>query len=368
VGRNEAKQVHGGTDFLHTQAGGNGHAGNGSLPESRCDGANDLSLEEQVRWVAAQRHQAIEAAGRGKCQAQEAGGGPEPRQDHAAGRSVKKVLRPAERREMADYLQASYQASERHSCRTLKIHRFTYRYQSKRCDQAFLRKRIKEIASVRIRYGYRRIHVLLKREGWEINHKRVYRLYRQEGLNLRYPSKRKKISQARAPSPGQPIRLNECWAMDFVSDQLYNGQRFRALTLIDTFSRECLAIHADKNIKGEMVANLLQDIQQVRGLPKRIKVDNGPEFISRALDAWAYLNNVNLDYSRPGKPTDNPHIESFNGSFREECLNTHWFMSLEDAKKKIEMWRIDYNEYRPHSGLTHLTPAEFATAAGAGGD
>ena len=158
--------------------------------------------------------------------------------------------------------------------------------------------------------------------------------------------------------------ISECWAMDFVSDQLYNGKNYRSVTLIDLYSRECLAIHPDQSIKGETVANVLEDLKATRGLPKRIKVDNGPEFISRALDTWAYLNKVHLDYSRPGKPTDNAHIESFNGSFRDECLNVNWFMSLEDAKTKIETWRMDYNQYRPHSRLTHMTPAEFASAAG----
>ena len=224
--------------------------------------------------------------------------------------------------------------------------------------------RIKEIASVRKRYGYRRIHVLLLREGWKINHKRVYRLYRQEGLNLRKPSSRKKISVSRAPEKGMASAVNECWCMDFVSDQLYNGKRFRALTVLDTFSRESLAIYVDKSIKGEQVCQELEKIKAARGLPQRIKVDNGPEFISRALDAWAYFNKVKLDYSRPGTPTDNPHIESFNGSFRDECLNMNWFMSLEDAKDKVERWRRDYNEFRPHSALTYLTPAEFARNSG----
>ena len=148
--------------------------------------------------------------------------------------------------------------------------------------------------------------------------------------------------------------------MDFVSDQLYNGKRFRALTILDTFSRECLDIYADKTIKGEQVCAVLDRIRKTRGLPKRIKVDNGPEFISRVLDAWAHFNQVKLDYSRPGTPTDNAYIESFNGSLRDECLNTNWFLSLEDARDKIERWRTDYNEFRPHSALTYLTPAEFA--------
>lgn len=261
-------------------------------------------------------------------------------------------------------MQKTFHVSERKACKANKFHRLTHRYKPTRDEQAFLRMRIREIAAVRIRYGYKRIHIVLQREGWQINVKRVYRLYKAEGLNLRNKSKRKKISQARVPTPAQAAKTNECWAMDFVSDQLYNGKKFRSLTLIDTYTRECLAIHSDKSIKGEQVADVLDGLKQTRGLPQRIKVDNGPEFISRALDTWAYLNKVHLDYSRPGKPTDNPHIESFNGSFRDECLNINWFMSLEDAKDKIERWKIDYNEYRPHSGLTYLTPGEFASAAG----
>ena len=148
--------------------------------------------------------------------------------------------------------------------------------------------------------------------------------------------------------------------MDFVSDQLYNGKRFRILSLIDLYSRECLALVTEKSITGETIANTLDLLKQTRHLPNRIKVDNGPEFISKTLDAWAYFNNVKLDYSRLGTPTDNAYMESFNGSLRDECLNTHWFMSLEDAQYKIEQWRNDYNELSPHSSLTYLTPADFS--------
>jgi len=220
--------------------------------------------------------------------------------------------------------------------------------------------RIREIAKTRVKFGYRRIHILLKREGWKINHKCVHRIYKEEGLNLRAKGGRKKLGVPRQPMAGMPARANECWAMDFVSDQLYDGKRFRNLTLIDVFTRECLDIYSDKSITGEKVVSVLDDIIAVRGRPEKIKVDNGPEFISNALDAWAYFGKVDLDFSRPGKPTDNPHIESFNGTFRNECLNANWFMSLEDAKEKIEGWKIDYNEIRPHSSLAYLTPAEFA--------
>lgn len=244
-------------------------------------------------------------------------------------------------------------------CSVLKIYRNAYRYNSRKDEQAFLRMRIREIANTRVRFGYRRIHVLLCREGWNINHKRVYRLYREEGLNLHRKKKRQK-SASRVPLAEMPGTLNECWAMDFVGDQLYNGRRFRTLSLIDLYSRECLALYAEKSITGEAVAGILEQLKETRGLPARIKVDNGPEFISKALDAWAYFNKVHLDYSRPGTPTDNAYIESFNGSFRDECLNTNWFMSLDDAKQKIGQWKTDYNELRPHSSLTYLTPADFA--------
>jgi len=245
-------------------------------------------------------------------------------------------------------------------CRVLKIYRNAYRYKSKKDEQAYLRMRIKEIAETRVRFGYRRIHILLLREGWKINHKRVYRLYREEGLNLRRRLKRRQKIATRTPMTAIPSTLNECWAMDFVSDQLYNGKRFRTLTLIDLCSRECIALFAEKSITGEIVADVLDGLKHSRGLPKRIKVDNGPEFISKALDAWAYFNKVHLDYSRPGTPTDNAYIESFNGSFRDECLNTNWFLSMEDAKEKIERWKDDYNRLRPHSSLTYLTPQDYA--------
>ena len=317
-------------------------------------------MEKQVWWDAAQRHEAFETAGRREHKAEKAGGRFEPGQGHAAGCAIKKMVGSADRREAVAYLRAAYSASERRSCRVLNLHRGLYRRKPARDEQAYLRMRIKEIAQVRVRYGYRRIHVLLRREGWQVNHKWVYRLYKEEGLNLRTKGKHKKISAPRAPMKEMPTRLNQCWAMDFVSDQLYNGRRFRALTVMDMYSRKCLAIDADKRITGEKVTDVLSHVQQERGLPERIKVDNGPEFISKALDAWAYFHKVQLDYSRPGTPTDNAYIESFNGSFRDECLNTNWFMSLEDARSKIDQWRNDYNCFRPHSGLTYQTPAEFA--------
>jgi putative transposase len=221
--------------------------------------------------------------------------------------------------------------------------------------------RINDIARTRVRYGYKRIHVLLQREGWKINHKKVYRLYRQESLTLRSKRPKRRVSAAHRILREAAKKINECWSMDFVCDSLFDGRRFRALTIVDDFSRECLAILVEKSIKGKEVASLLGFLRLIRGLPERIRVDNGPEFISKDLDKWAYQNQVTLDFSRPGKPVDNCHIESFNGSFRDECLNIHWFMSLQDAKEKIEAFRIEYNDFRPHSSLGNLPPAVFAT-------
>jgi putative transposase len=225
--------------------------------------------------------------------------------------------------------------------------------------------RIKEIAATRVRYGYYRIYILLRREGWAVNHKRVYRLYRAEGLSMRAKRPRRHVSAAYREGRVQPGRANDSWSMDFVSDSLFDGRRLRALTIVDNFTRESLAISVDQGIKGEQVVEVLDQILAKRGAPKSIRVDNGPEFVSKALDRWAYAHKVTLDFSRPGKPTDNAYVESFNGRLREECLNANWFLSLEDAQSKIEAWRQEYNVSRPHTALGHVPPAEFASRDGA---
>lgn len=250
--------------------------------------------------------------------------------------------------------------SERWCCQVIKFCRATQRYIAKTNDNILLKMRIRDIACARVRYGYKRIHVLLRREGWKINHKKVYRIYCQEGLNLRYRTKRKNISRARLPKI-DVTAINQCWAMDFMSDALFNGRRFRTLTMMDVYSRECLNIYAGNKITGDTIVDILETIKFQRGLPERIRVDNGPEFISKALDNYSWQNNIKLEFSRPGKPVDNAHIESFNGSLRDECLNTNWFLSIEDAQDKLEAWRVDYNEFRPHSSLENMTPAEFAS-------
>ncbi|WP_420822354.1 IS3 family transposase [Sphingomonas aracearum] len=277
---------------------------------------------------------------------------------------AKKPLTPGRRRELVAHVQASHGVSERRSCLALGVDRSSVRYVSHRPDQAPLMLRIRDLAATRTRYGYFRIYILLRREGWFVNHKRVYRLYRDDGLSLRLRRPRRSVSAANRERQPAALAANEMWSMDFVSDALFDGRRLRALTVVDAFTREALAIDVDQGIKGEQVVAAMMRIASLRGTPKTIRVDNGPEFISKALDRWAYENGVTLDFSRPGKPTDNAFVESFNGRLRDECLNSHWFLSLADARAKIEAWRRDYNESRPHTALGWLTPAEYAASAG----
>lgn len=255
-------------------------------------------------------------------------------------------------------------ASLRQACAVVQMSRSVYLYRSRARDATALTMRIKEITATRVHYGYRRVHVMLRREGWKDNHKRVYRLYRAEGLSLRH-KRPKRNKSARLRQPKHLVRaMNEIWSMDFVSDALFDGRRLRALTVVDTYTRECLAIEVGQSLKGEDVVRTLERITGQRGWPGTIKADNGSEFISKAMDRWAYENGVELDFSRPGRPTDNAKVESFNGRLREECLNAHWFLSLDDAKRKIEAWRRYYNEARPHTALDWATPAEFARRCG----
>ncbi|OEU68681.1 MAG: transposase [Desulfovibrio sp. S3730MH75] len=260
-------------------------------------------------------------------------------------------------------MEQAYRVSIRRRCSVLCLGRSSYYYKSVRKDDTPLRLRIRDIAQSRVRYGCHRIYILLRREGWYVNHKRVHRIYCEEGLNLRSKRPRRHISTAHRMDRPELSTTNQCWSMDFVADNLYNGRRIRALTVVDNYSRECLDIHVDCSLKGEQVVARLEWLRILSGRkPKRIQVDNGSEFISKVLDKWAYENEVILDFSRPGKPTDNPFIESFNGSFRDECLNTHWFLSIADARIKIEAWRKEYNEFRPHSSLGDQTPNDFILA------
>jgi len=261
---------------------------------------------------------------------------------------------------MVRYLMVCYGVSERRACKTLRLSRSTQRYRSTADRREELRIRIRDLAAARPSYGYRRLWLLLRREGWKANHKLVARLYREEGLALRTRKPKRRVSAARREGVAVPTETNESWSMDFMSDQLYSGRQIRVLTIVDNFSRESLAIRVGFSVKGDDVVEVLNGLLSERGLPGSIRVDNGTEFTSMVLDQWAYWNNVELDFTRPGKPTDNAFIESFNSRFRQECLNEHWFMSLMDAQEKAEAWRQDYNANRPHSSLGNMTPEEFA--------
>tara|TARA_R110002096_G_scaffold195931_4_gene378597 strand:+ start:1639 stop:2301 length:663 start_codon:yes stop_codon:yes gene_type:complete len=207
-----------------------------------------------------------------------------------------------------------------------------------RDDRTELRIRLRDLAASRAHYGYPRLHTLLRREIWQVNRKLVYRMYKEEGLQMRRKCPRRNRScQVRVERPAAR-EANESWRMDFMADQLISGQRFRLLTLVDSFSRESLAIQAGQRLTGDDVVAILEEVTDQRGCPKSIRVDNGPEFISKSLDWWAYFNKVKLDFSRPGKPTDNAYIESFNGRFRQECLNQHWFLNLKEAQGHIDNW------------------------------
>ena len=250
--------------------------------------------------------------------------------------------------------------SERHACRLLGLARSTKRYQGRKGKRdASLRTRWKELAAKRMRFGYRRLTAMLLREGMAANHKRVYRLYREEGLAMRIRRRRRIRWSGPAREPAAH-RANEKWSMDFVSDCVNAGRVIRMLTVVDDCTRECPAIEVDTALGGLRVRRVLDRIVGERGLPEAIVVDNGPEFRGRALAAWSEERGVRLEFIQPGKPVQNAYVESFNGRLRDECLNANWFTSLSDARRKIESWRQDYNQQRPHSSLNYMPPAEFA--------
>jgi putative transposase len=268
------------------------------------------------------------------------------------------MVTPAAKREAASWLMDEFSVSQRRSCRVLSLCLATCRYRARSGDGGVILERLRAIAEERPRFGYRRLHVMLRREGFNINPKRIYRLYRLEGLKLRQ-KRRKRVARPRKPLV-TPTHINQCWSMDFVSDQFADGRRFRTLNIVDDFTREALAIEAATSLTGHCVVRVLQSLAEQRGYPESLRSDNGPEFIGRALDAWAYLHNVRLDFIQPGKPTQNAYAESFNGRFRDECLNQHWFLNLPDARREIKAWVDDYNNVRPHSSLAHMAPTQYA--------
>jgi putative transposase len=239
------------------------------------------------------------------------------------------------------------------------ISRNTLRYEVKLDKDEALRKRLRELAEERRRSGCQMLHALAKREGLVINHKRTERIYKEEKLSLTIRRRKKRSSHARVAIPRAKKR-NELWSLDFLHDALGNGRKIRILPILDTFTKECHRIEVDQSIGGRRVTSVLSEASLMHGLPENIVVDNGPEFISNAMDEWAYRQQVKLHFIRPGKPVDNAFMESFNARLREECLNVNWFRSIEHARHVIEAWRMDYNENRPHSTLGFLTPKEFA--------
>ena len=271
------------------------------------------------------------------------------------------MVTPAARREAADYLRVAFEMSERRAIRTIGVDRSMVRYQSTRPDDGPLRERLKALAQERRRFGYRRLHVLLRREGHAVNRKRVQRLYREEKLAVRRRGGRKRALGERRPMEA-PVAANQRWSLDFVSDQMTDGRRFRILTVVDDCTRECLALVADTSLSGRRVARELDAIIAWRGAPGTMISDNGTEFTSNAILAWADERKVGWHYIAPGKPQQNGFIESFNGKLRDELLNETLFRSLPHARATLETWRHDYNHQRPHSKLGWMTPGAYASA------
>ena len=268
------------------------------------------------------------------------------------------MVTPEQRRTAVISAMEAAGISERQACRFTGFARSSQRYASRRASDTALRERLHPLALLRPRWGYRRLYRLLRREGMTVNRKRVQRVYREAGLSVRRRA-RKRVAVERVPR-SMPIAVNIRWSMDFVSDALADGRKFRALSIVDDFSRECPVIAVDRSLPGERVVRELEQVARVRDYPDVIVCDNGPEFRGEALDRWAHAHGVTLQFIEPGKPVQNCFIESFNGRLRDECLNESWFVSLLDAQQTIEAYRVDYNDTRPHSGLAGCTPNEFA--------
>lgn len=271
------------------------------------------------------------------------------------------MTRPTERRTGALKLIEGYKISERRACSVVGLSRSSLRYESILSEPAGLRRRLRELAGRRRRFGYKRLTVLLRRDhGFLVNHKRVYRIYRQEGLAVRQRRRRRRGAAEARVAPLKATRPNQHWAMDFMADTLASGRRFRVFTLVDHFTREGVAVEAAHSLPSRRVVEVLERVAAVRGLPEVIVIDNGTEFTSKELDAWAFKRGVELHFIRPGKPVDNAYCESFNGRFRDEFLNENWFESIDEVAAQAEAWRIDFNEVRPHTSLRYQTPKEFA--------
>jgi putative transposase len=269
------------------------------------------------------------------------------------------MVTPAARRQAVAHLCVVYEVSQRRACRTIGSDRTSVRYHSIRPDDAVLRSRLRELAAQRRRFGYRRLHILLRREGTRVNHKKLRRLYREERLQVRRRGGRKRALGTRAPMT-IPQGPNQRWSLDFLSDQLSDSRRFRILAVVDDFTRECLALVADNSLSGLRTARELDAIVSKRGKPASIVSDNGTELTSVAILTWCQETGVEWHYIAPGKPTQNAFIESFNGRLRDELLNETLFASLAHARVALADWKDDYNDFRPHSAIGNLPPSVYA--------
>ena len=270
------------------------------------------------------------------------------------------MVSPQAKREAVDHLIEVKNIKPHRALQLVGLNSSTYYYKSySNRDDTELIEKLRDLSQLRIRWGFPRLLVLLRREGFMDNHKRVHRVYTQAGLQLQHRPKKKKQRHLRLVLP-QAEKPNHIWSMDFVHDQLCDGRRFRCFNLVDEFTHESILIKVDRSLKSEKLVRFFNDLKRQRKLPEMIVCDNGPELTSQNLDIWAYQNKVKLKFIQPGKPTQNAYVESFNGKFRDECLNQHWFLNIDHARKEIEEWRKDYNEYRPHRSLNMKTPNEFA--------
>jgi putative transposase len=273
------------------------------------------------------------------------------------------MVTPAARRDAVEYVIREHRVSRRRSCRLMELRRSTFYYQAKPRDDGPLTDAIRKAVQERRRWGCPRVIDRLRELGWPDNHKRIERIYyREERLQVRHRRRKRRSAGEREPLV-RAARINELWSMDFMSDQLAGGRRIRLLNIVDEYTRECLRIEVDTSLNGVRVVRALEALRATRGLPERILTDNGPEFTGRAMDSWAYARGVKLQFIEPGKPTQNAYIESFNGRFRDEYLDGHWFTTLDEARQLIEADRVDYNEKRPHSSIGRMPPARFAAMA-----
>lgn len=270
-------------------------------------------------------------------------------------------MTPAARKPVAQHLMEAFRLSERVACKLAGLSRTALRYQPKTNADSRLRQRLKALATLYPRYGYLMLHGLLRGEGMVKNRKHTYRLYTEEGLQVR-TKKRKKLTRPRQPME-VPTAVNQRWSMDFVSDQLSNGRRFRVLNVVDDYSREMVGQLVSVSISGRQVARFLSLLIEQRGKPSKVICDNGSEFTSKAMFFWCKETGVSLGFIQPGKPTQNAFVESLNGKFRNECLNQHWFRTMDEARYEIDLWREHYNTVRPHSSLNYMSPVEYAKQA-----